>query len=83
MPQITVYSTGWCGWCRRLRAALHEAQIDFHEIDIDADPAAAGVVTALNGGNRTVPTVVFPDGHAVVNPSVDEVRERLAQRATA
>jgi mycoredoxin len=48
------------------------------EIDIEQDPAAAEFVMSVNGGNQTVPTVVFPDGTAMTNPSAAQVRERLA-----
>ena len=35
----------------------------------------------VNGGNQTVPTVVFPDGSAATNPSVKDVLSRLATSA--
>jgi mycoredoxin len=75
---VTMYTTTWCGYCYRLKAALQSEGIGYHEVDIEADAAAAELVMAVNGGNRTVPTVVFPDGSALTNPSVAAVRERLA-----
>jgi mycoredoxin len=48
------------------------------EVDIEQDPAAAEFVMSVNGGNQTVPTIVFPDGTTMVNPSAAQVRERLA-----
>ncbi|MDO5501571.1 MAG: mycoredoxin [Actinomycetia bacterium] len=75
---ITMFTTQWCGYCRRLKAQLEREDIHFTEIDIEATPDAAEVVVALNGGNRTVPTVVFPDGTSATNPSLGEVTERLA-----
>jgi len=41
-------------------------------------PQAADYVMQVNGGNQTVPTVVFPDGTAATNPSLAEVKARLA-----
>jgi mycoredoxin len=50
----------------------------FVEVDIENDPAAAELVENVNGGNQTVPTLVFPDGSAATNPSIKDVKERLA-----
>lgn len=74
----TVYTTSWCGFCRRLKTQLDAAGIDYREIDIERDDTAAELVMAANGGNRTVPTVVFADGATLTNPSLDQVRARLA-----
>jgi mycoredoxin len=75
---VTMYTTTWCGYCRRLKDGLNRAGIDFVEVDIEADEAAADIVVAANGGNRTVPTLVFPDGTALTNPSVEQVKSKLA-----
>ncbi|MGY4643252.1 mycoredoxin [Cellulomonas sp. URHB0016] len=80
LPQagtVTMYSTTWCGYCHRLRTQLDSAGIGYTVIDIEDHPDAAGLVESLNGGNQTVPTVVFPDGSALTNPSLVQVRERL------
>ncbi len=76
-PKLTMYSTPWCGYCHRLGAQLDRAGIPYVVIDIEQDPAAADYVMSVNGGNQTVPTVVFPDGSAMTNPSVVQVRSRL------
>lgn len=75
---VTMYTTTWCGYCRRLKDGLTRAGIDFVEIDIETDETAADIVVAANGGNRTVPTLVFPDGSALTNPSVEQVKNKLA-----
>jgi mycoredoxin len=75
---ITLFSTSWCGYCRRLRTALDCEGIAYSEVDIERHPAGADYVMSVNGGNQTVPTVVFPDGSAATNPSIAEVRQRLA-----
>ncbi|NBU31907.1 MAG: mycoredoxin [Actinobacteria bacterium] len=75
--QLTMYSTPWCGYCQRLKAQLGRAGIPFTEIDIEQDPASAEFVMSVNGGNQTVPTVVYPDGQAVTNPSLAQVKEKL------
>jgi mycoredoxin len=75
---LTMYTTTWCGFCARLKAALQRDGIEYTEVDIDRDPTAADLVMSVNGGNRTVPTVVFPDGTAMTNPSAAEVKAALA-----
>lgn len=72
-----MYTTSWCGFCRRLKLQLDEAGIGYREIDIEREPDAAEFVERANGGNRTVPTVVFPDESTATNPSFSEVRQRL------
>ncbi|CAM3489313.1 mycoredoxin [Isoptericola cucumis] len=75
---VTMYSTAWCGYCRRLRTQLDSVGIGYTVIDIEEVPGTAEVVEQLNGGNQTVPTVVFPDGSAATNPSLADVKARLA-----
>ena len=78
---VTMYTTPWCGFCRRLKVQLAREGIEVAEIDIERDPAAADYVMSVNGGMQTVPTIVFPDGTALTNPSAAQVRERLAALA--
>ena len=75
---LTMYTTTWCGYCRRLKSQLDSAGIAYDEVDVEREPQAAAFVESVNGGNRTVPTVVFPDGSAATNPSLAEVQARLA-----
>jgi len=76
--QLTMYTTPWCGFCRNLKRQLARDGIEIDEIDIERDQAAAEYVMSVNGGNQTVPTVLFPDGAVLVNPSAAQVQERLA-----
>ncbi|MDK3258772.1 mycoredoxin [Blastococcus capsensis] len=76
---VTMYTTTWCGYCVRLKKLMQREGIEFAEVDIEADPQAAEIVVAANGGNRTVPTLVFADGSALTNPSIDAVRSQLAR----
>jgi mycoredoxin len=75
---LTMYSTTWCGYCQRLKAQLGRAGIAYNEVDIELDPEAAAFVESVNGGNRTVPTILYPDGSAATNPSIGAVQEKLA-----
>jgi mycoredoxin len=77
MTQLTMYSTQWCGYCQRLKAQLGREGITITEIDIEHDAEAAALVEKVNGGNRTVPTVVYEDGTAMTNPSLRQVKEKL------
>ncbi|WP_166349806.1 mycoredoxin [Phytoactinopolyspora limicola] len=83
MTEFTMYSTPWCGYCHRLKGALNRDGITFDEVDIEADPASAELVMSLNGGNATVPTLVFADGSSLTNPRPSEVKQRLAELAGA
>lgn len=75
---ITLYSTPWCGYCHRLKGQLTREGIGFEEVDIEAQPEAADVVESVNGGNQTVPTLVFSDGTSLTNPSLAQVKAKLA-----
>ncbi|MEW9553436.1 mycoredoxin [Nonomuraea sp. NPDC050783] len=79
---LTVYSTTWCGPCKRLKAQLTREGISFDEVDIERDPSAAEFVMSVNNGNQTVPTVVIdtPKGRVVrTNPSALEVKALLGR----
>jgi mycoredoxin len=75
---VTMYSTTWCGYCRRLKTLLDREGIHYTEVDIEQDEDSAEYVMNLNGGNQTVPTVLFPDGSAATNPTLQDVVSRLA-----
>ena len=76
--QLTMYTTTWCGYCRNLKRQLARDEIEMVEVDIERDEAAAEFVMSVNGGNQTVPTVLFPDGTALTNPSAAQVKKQLA-----
>ena len=78
-----MYSTTWCGYCFRLRKQLDREGIAYDVIDIERDEDAAVRVMQVNGGNQTVPTLLFPDGSTMCNPSAVQVQRRLAEIATA
>ena len=70
--QLTMYSTVWCGYCKRLKIAMKSAGISFTEVDIEHDPAAAEYVMGVNGGNQTVPTVAVSYTHLTL-PTTERV----------
>ncbi|MGH8889145.1 MAG: mycoredoxin [Acidothermaceae bacterium] len=75
--EIVMYSTTWCGYCRQLKRQLVEQGIAFSEVNIEQTPGAAEFVMSVNGGNQTVPTLLFPDGSTLTNPSLAQVRSQL------
>ncbi len=81
--QIVVYGTSWCGDCHRTRKFLGEQMVHFHWVDIDKDGAARAYVERVNNGKRSVPTIVFPDGSILVEPSNAKLAEKLRVQAQA
>jgi mycoredoxin len=75
---IKVYATTWCGDCRMAKHVLDSQQVAYEYIDIDLTPEAAEIVQRINGGFRTVPTILFPDGRVLVEPTRTELEEALA-----
>jgi mycoredoxin len=74
-----MYTTPWCGYCHRLQSQLSREGISYELVDIEQVPDAAFIVEQVNGGNQTVPTLVYADGSAHTNPSVAQVKAKLAE----
>jgi glutaredoxin len=74
---ILVYSTSWCSDCHRTKHLLNEYGIDYTEIDVDRDEAGLAFVKKTNNGHRVVPTMVFPDGMILVEPSNSVLATKL------
>ncbi|WDZ94023.1 mycoredoxin [Nocardiopsis sp. HUAS JQ3] len=77
--QFTMYTTPWCGYCKRLKSQLAREGITGREVNIEEHPDAAELVMKANNGNQTVPTLVFSDGAAMTNPSLAQVKQKLAE----
>lgn len=75
---ITMFTTTWCGYCSRLKSQLDKVGIGYTEVNVEDVDGTSELVMSLNGGNRTVPTVLFPDGSAATNPSLAQVQAKLA-----
>jgi glutaredoxin-like protein len=74
---IKMYSTPWCGDCRRAKMIFKSEDVTYEEIDISDDADAIAHVEALNNGYRSVPTIVFPDGTIMVEPSSPDLVRKL------
>ncbi|MET9856708.1 mycoredoxin [Streptomyces sp. NPDC006487] len=79
---VTMYSTTWCGYCRRLKSQMDREGIAYTEINIELDPESAAFVEKANGGNQTVPTVLVTSSagseSVMTNPSLAQVKQALA-----
>ena len=79
---FTMYTTPWCGYCHRLKSQLDREGIGYEIVDIEQEPEAAAIVEQVNHGNQTVPTLVYSDGTAQTNPSLVQVKDKLASLAS-
>jgi mycoredoxin len=66
-----------------LKSQLDREGIAYTVVDIEHDDAAADFVMSVNGGNQTVPTVLFDDGSTMTNPTIIDIRQHLATAAVA
>ncbi|GAC1485739.1 MAG: hypothetical protein NVS1B1_00250 [Candidatus Limnocylindrales bacterium] len=77
MPELKVYGAPWCPDCKRSKKFLAEHRIPMDWIDIDKDRDGRRIVEELQGGGRSIPTIVFPDGSHLIEPSDDELARKL------
>ncbi len=77
ISQIMVYGTLWCSDCRRVVRLLDQHQARYRYIDIEKDASAAAYVARVNKGNFSVPTIVFPDGSILIEPSNAVLQQKL------
>ena len=77
--QIVMYFTEWCPDCRRAKFFFKRKNIDVLEVDVKTDKKAEEFVKELNNGNRSVPTIILPDGSMMVEPSTEALEEKFNQ----
>ncbi len=82
-PRLTLYGTQWCKDCKRSKAFLGEHRIPYTLVDIEEDAEAMAYVEKVNNGTRSVPTMVFPDGSVLVEPSNAALAEKLGLQTRA
>ena len=80
---IRVFGVGWCGDCLRTRRFLDKNGVAYQWIDIDRDAAAEQFVLRANRGMRSVPTIHFPDGSLLVEPSNTALEDKIRQAEPA
>jgi len=76
-PEITLYGNLWCGGSHRARQIFDQHNIPYRWVDIDKDEQAAEYVESLAHGYRSVPTIVWPDGSYLVEPTSDALAKKL------
>lgn len=80
---IMVYGATWCPDCKRAKQFLGEQRIQYQNVDIDADARSVAFVEQINAGKRIIPTIIFPDGSILVEPSNAQLAEKLGLKAHA
>ena len=72
-----MYSADWCGDCRRSKRLMDSLNVQYTIIDVEADPSASEKVIEINGGQRSIPVIVFPDGTHMTEPSDYDLKAKL------
>ncbi len=80
---VKVYGASWCPDCRRAKRFLSDQRVPYEWHDIEVDPDGLGIVQERNGGNDIIPTIVFPDGSHLAEPSNEELADKLGLERTA
>jgi mycoredoxin len=80
-PEITLYGNSWCGSSRRARQFFDQHRIPYRWVDIERDEKAAQYVESLNQGYRSVPTIVWPDGSILVEPTIEALAGKLGVKS--
>jgi thioredoxin reductase (NADPH) len=81
--QITVYGAVWCPDCKQAKKFFGEQRVQFSNVDIDENPKSVEFVERINQGKRIIPTIIFPDGQILVEPSNAALAQKLGLRLTA
>ena len=74
---ITMYTTEWCSDCWRAKQVFKAMKVPYQEINISQDDDAIELVMQLNNGSRSVPTIVFPDGSVLTEPSTSALAQKV------
>ena len=82
-PQIKIYGTAWCPDCKRAKKFLGEQRIQYQNFDIEEDPQAMAFVEQANHGKHIIPTILFPDGSTLAEPSNAELAQKLGLQTQA
>ena len=77
MSDIKVYGTTWCGDCTRAKQFMDENGVSYNWTDVDEETQYQDYIKGLNNGQMRVPTIIFPDGSILVEPSNKELAEKI------
>lgn len=74
---ITMHSADWCGDCVRSKRLLDSLEVSYELIDVESVPGASEKVIEINGGKRSIPVILFPDGTHLTEPSDIDLKAKL------
>ena len=74
---IVLYATEYCSDCLRAKKFFEANNISYLHVDLEGNQEATEFVIEVNNGNRSVPTIVFPDGSILVEPSWEDLRQKF------
>ncbi len=74
---IRMYGANWCPDCRRAKTFFGEQRVHYDYVDVELHPEAMAEVERINQGMRSIPTILFPDGTILVEPSNTQLAEKL------
>ncbi|MCH2309995.1 MAG: NrdH-redoxin [SAR202 cluster bacterium] len=77
MDKIKFYGTMWCSDCHRSKEFLDTNKIDYEYTDVDENQEFAKYITKINNGLQRVPTIIFPDGSILVEPTNQQLADKL------
>ena len=83
MADVKVYGAPWCPDCKRSKKFLAEHRVPYEWIDVDGDADGLRFVEELQKGGRTIPTIVFPDGSHLLEPSDEDLARKLGLKIEA
>ena len=74
--QIVMYTTQFCSDCHRAKKFFEANNIPYLNIQLEGNQEATEFVMQINNGYRSAPTIIFPDGSVLVEPSWNELKEK-------
>ena len=75
--QIVMYATQYCSDCLRAKRFFEANNISYIPVSLEGHQAATEFVMEMNHGYKSVPTIIFPDGTVLVEPSWQELKEKV------
>ena len=75
--KVIMYGAEWCGDCRRSKRFLDSNNVSYEYIDVEADASASEKVIEINGGQRSIPVILFSDGTHLTEPSDNDLKAKL------
>ncbi|PIP61695.1 NrdH-redoxin [Candidatus Roizmanbacteria bacterium CG22_combo_CG10-13_8_21_14_all_38_20] len=75
--KIKLYGATWCQDCRRSKQYLDDKGIDYEYINLENSPDAVNEVLNINNGMQSIPTILFPNGIVLVEPSNEELQKAI------